>query len=327
MYIQSPVRTGFPGTKNPWGRSGLGATRSGTSAVSTLAPAASGATIGTAILPGVGTAIGALLGAGVGLFSGKAHYSPWNFLYDDYPQHIYQNEADIIAIENQIAKYTGQAMQPLPPMYQKTGGPQYQASMQAIVPKYVPGSQGQIASYNRALNESGGAYETTVKMQLALYPQLQAQLQQLQTQPLPPPPPPTQTLAPVQSGSATAPAPYGGPAPTQLVAPGSYAPATPFSTTATPYSAPTVMPQLQPGPSMQPYYPPAAAGSTISVSAPGQAPMQADVLSSLGGLQGMLPYIIGGIGLFVIMMQQSKGGGSHTVYRSRPRARATRRRR
>lgn len=256
----------------------------GASAASALAPAASGASIGTSIFPGVGTAVGALVGAAAGLLGPKAHYSPWNFLYDDYPQHIYELQTQVVALQNAINRLTGDAQLPAPPMYSKTGGSQYQASMQAIVPQYVPGSEGKISSYDRTLNESGGAYEITVQKQLALIPQLQNTLQTLQARGVQPAP------ASVQSGSPTAsPAgSYYSPAGTLL--PPGYNPTYPTN-----YQSPSIMPQLQPGPSMVP--------SNISITTPGQ--MQAGMLPSFN-LQDALPYILGGVGLFVILMTQGK---------------------
>lgn len=144
------------------------------------ANAATGAAVGTAALPGIGTAVGAVVGAVAGLLGPKQHLSPWGFLYDDYPQHIYENEVQIRQLKNALAQIQGSPVVPMPPMYQKTGGAQYQASMQDIVPKYVPGSEAQIAAYSRTLNEPGGAYERTVQIQLGMIPQLQAQLQGLQ---------------------------------------------------------------------------------------------------------------------------------------------------
>lgn len=273
----------------PFGAANLPAAASSTAA---------GASVGTAIFPGVGTAIGALLGMGVGLFSGKAHYSPWNFLYDDYPQHIYEAENAIVSLRNALARYTGAQQVSPPPMYSKTGGAQYQASMQAIVPQYVPGSQSQIAAYDRKLNEPGGAYESTVKQQLALIPQLQQALQSAQSSGAP--------LAPSYPapGSATSVAPYGGPGPALL-------------------TAPPLMPQLLPGPSMLPYTPAqsiAPAGYSLSptYNAPGATGVvTADMFSAMGPY---MPYILGGVGLLVILMQ-GKGGGTKSVYRSRPRRR------
>jgi hypothetical protein len=111
------------------------------------------------------TAAAAIISAaatGATMFGGKEHRSPWGFLYDEYPRKIYEAEAA-------IAQATGQ---PLPPDpgggATPAGGPQYQASMLAIVPRYVPGSESQIAAYDRRLNEPNGAYEVTYTKQLGV---------------------------------------------------------------------------------------------------------------------------------------------------------------
>jgi hypothetical protein len=265
----------------------------------TISTGATGASIGTAIMPGIGTAIGALIGAGAGLISGKAHYSPWNFLYDDYPQHIYENEVIINGVRNAIARYTGAPQLPDPPMYQKKGGPQYQASMLAIVPKYSPGSETQIAAYDRRLNEAGGAYENTIKAQIALAPQLQNELQNWQQrgQPLPTSP---------QPASPTAVAPYGGPYPAPFQAPQTQ----PYSTS---YQPPPLLPQYQPGPTMLP-------SPNISITSPGgSAPQLSDMFG--GAMSGYMPYVIGAVGLAFILMQQKGGTQTRTVYRTAPRRR------
>lgn len=180
-----------------------------------LPGAAQGAAAGSAAGP-YGAAIGAAIGAAASLLQGKQHYSPWGFLYDDYPQHIWQNESTIVSLENQLNQLTGKPQIPAPPMYSKTGGAQYQASMQAIVPKYVPGSEQQIANYDRTLNESGGAYEQTVAAQLAIIPQLQQELAQLKGGSIPASPAVTigqPLVAPYSSAPVTIP---------QTVAPYSY---------------------------------------------------------------------------------------------------------
>jgi hypothetical protein len=96
-------------------------------------------------------------------------------------------------------------------------------------------------------------------------------------------------------GSATSIAPYTGPAAPALIAPQFQTPQ---------YYAPQPMPQFQPGPTMMPYAP---APSNISITTPG-----AQTADMFGGatLQGMMPYILGGVGLFAILMMQNKGGGS-----------------
>lgn len=106
----------------------------------------------------------AIIGAaatGASLFGGKLHQAPWGFLYDEYPRKIYEAEAVIRGA-------TGEAMPPDPdPGNPKPkGGPAYQAAMLDIVPRYVPGSESQIAAYDRRLNEPGGAYEKTYQGQL-----------------------------------------------------------------------------------------------------------------------------------------------------------------
>lgn len=260
-----------------------------------ISPVVAGAAAGS-VIPGIGTAIGSLIGAGVGMLSGKAHYSPWNFLYDDYPQHIYENETSVVALKNALAKYTGQPQLPAPPMYSKKGGTQYQASMQAIVPQYVPGSEADIAAYNRRLNESGGAYEITMQKQLALIPELQAALQGYMQRGAPLAP------TPVSSGSPTAPAPYTGSTP-QLYAP--------TGGPAQPYYPPPVMPQYQPGGTLQP--------SNISITTPGGgfAPQLSDMFGG-GQLGQYMPYILGAVGLAVILFTQKSGGSEvRTVYRTR----------
>jgi len=258
--------------------------------VSAVSPSliASGASAGTAIMPGIGTAIGALIGGAAGLFSGKAHYSPWNFLYDDYPQHIYDNEIQLNGIRNAIAAYTGAAQTPDPPMYSKKGGPQYQASMLAIVPKYVPGSESLIAAYDRKLNEAGGAYENTVKAQIAAFPQLQNQLQNLQAsgRPLAPP---------VAPGSPTSPQAIYQPQPYQM-APAPIQPVTPYN----PYAQPV---PISPG--------------NISITSPGAAPMTADIF---GGAGGYMPYLLGGLGLLAVFAfgADRNEARTRTVYRRSP---------
>ncbi|MGH8742861.1 MAG: hypothetical protein ACREUY_01130 [Burkholderiales bacterium] len=94
------------------------------------------------------------------LISGKPHNSPWGFLYDEYPRRIYE-------LEKIVRSYTGEELPPDPDPGQAKprGGPAYQASMLDIVPRYVPGSESQIASYDRRLNEAGGAYERTYQSQ------------------------------------------------------------------------------------------------------------------------------------------------------------------
>ncbi len=123
-----------------------------------------------------------------GLFAGKVHYSPYGFLYDDYPQKIWE-------AEKAIAEGTGQ---PIPPQFSKTGGAQYQASMLAIVPKYVPGSEQMIANYDRRLNEAGGAYEVTYGKQLD-------RLKKLVAGQTVPPPALATAVIPAQSSSAAVP--------------------------------------------------------------------------------------------------------------------------
>lgn len=106
-------------------------------------------------------AIVSMAATGAKLFGGKAHYSPWNFLYDEYPRKIYEAEATIRTM-------TGE---PLPPDpgggAAPPGGEAYQRSMLAIVPRYVPGSEPLIAKYDRTLNEKNGAYEVTYQKQLS----------------------------------------------------------------------------------------------------------------------------------------------------------------
>jgi hypothetical protein len=258
-------------------------------AITKAAATTTGAAAGS-IIPFVGTAAGAAIGSLVGsLVSGKAHYSPWNFLYDDYPQHIYENEAAIVTLKNAINSIIapGSAVIPSPPMYSKTGGSQYQTSMQAIVPQYVPGSESQIANYNRALNESGGAYEKTFGMQLALIPQLQAQLQQVQGRA-------QQVQAQPIPGSATSPAPVSQPLPQFFAPPVQQGPQ-----------------YFQPQQPQQIFVPSAAPASAqapnITITSPGQLPqmqpMQSDILSS-----PYMPYMIGGAALLLVLaLTASKG--------------------
>lgn len=117
-------------------------------------------------------AIGTILSAastGAKLFGGKVHYSPWNFLYDEYPRKIFEAETVIRQAKGEPpAPDPGGGARP-------TGGAQYQASMQAIVPRYVPGSEPLIAAYDRRLNEAGGAYEKAYYAQLAELARLQGQ--------------------------------------------------------------------------------------------------------------------------------------------------------
>jgi hypothetical protein len=233
----------------------------------------------------------------VSLFGGKKHYSPWGFLYDDYPLHIGENEQTIVTLKNAIAQYTGAQQITPPPQVNRGDWQQSLSVMKQIVPQYISGQESALASNNRSLNESGGGYERTYAAQAALIPKLQAQYNQLQVTAKPAPGQPA-------SGSPMAPAPYGGPAPPSLIAPS-------FSTPA--YYSPALMPQLQPGSTLQPYQ---TAPSNISITTPGQ--MTADMFGG-ATLQGMLPYIIGGIGLFAILMMQGRGGETRTVYRSVPR--------
>ena len=250
--------------------------------------AAKGAAAGMVAGPW-GAAVGAVIGAASSLMTKKPHLSPWGFPYDDYAQKIYENEITINALRNAIARYTGQPQTSDPPMYSKKGGTQYQASMQAIVPRYVPGSESQIAAYDRRLNEGGGAYEQTVQRQIALAPQLQQQLQVLQqtSQPLP--------IQPA-SGSATAPLPYGPPGPQPF-----QAPQTAYSGG---FSPPPLLPQYQPGPTMTP------------LPGGGSAPQLSDLFG--GSMSGNIPYILGAIGLAAILLTQNKT-------RHRPRVARTRR--
>lgn len=245
---------------------------------------ATGAAIGS-VVPGVGSAIGAAVGAVAGLLSGKAHYSPWGFLYDDYPQHIYQNEVQIRNLKNAIAHLQGQPEVPLPPMYSKTGGAQYQASMQDIVPKYVPGSESQIAAYSRTLNEPGGAYEQTVQIQLGLIPQLTQQLNSLQGTTL------VASGIPI-AGSATV-----GVQPQAMVL-------APAPTTASLVQVPQA--SYSPSPFVSP-----------------TAPLQTQSAGMLdfSQLGGITPYLIGGAALLIILMNQKGQSATRTrtVYRRRRR--------
>jgi hypothetical protein len=255
----------------------------------TLGDVTSGATGGAAVgsaVPGIGTAIGGAVGAVAGLLSGKVHHSPWGFLYDDYPQNIYQNEVQIRQAKNAIAHLQGQPEVPMPPMYSKTGGAQYQASMQDIVPKYVPGSEQQIASYSRTLNEPGGAYERTVQIQLGLIPQLQAQMRALQGSSI------IASGIPI-AGSATMP-----PQPQLMFQ-------APIPTTASTFQIPQSSYQPSPfSPSPSPQY--AGAG-----------------MMDTSALGGYAPYIIGAIGLAVILLNQRQ---SPAPRRSRMPRRSPRRR-
>jgi len=110
--------------------------------------------LATTILSAAGSAASSAQSGG--LFSGKLHQSPWGFAYDDYPMKIWD-------AERAIAEAMGRE---IPPMWARNGGEAYQASMQAIVPRYVPGSEQKIAAYDRTLNEAGGPYETTYAKQL-----------------------------------------------------------------------------------------------------------------------------------------------------------------
>jgi hypothetical protein len=170
-------------------RGGLGATATKPIMTGT----ATGASIGSAIVPGIGTvigaAVGAVIGAAVKLFGAKEHNSPWGFLYDDYPLKIY--EAEVL-----VRQAFGMEM---PPMAVRTGGTQYQASMQDIVPRYVPGSEQQIAAYDRRLNEPGGAYEVTYGKQLDLLRQIQSYISQQRAVPQVQIAPTVQTPTPFKS--------------------------------------------------------------------------------------------------------------------------------
>lgn len=247
-------------------------------------------------IPVVGPILGptiAAIGSIVPMLSGKAHYSPWNFLYDDYPQHIWENERDIVALKNAINKIIapGSPDIPTPPTYQKSGGQQYQASMQAIVPKYVPGSEQSIASYNRTLNEAGGAYEQTVAMQLQMIPQLQQQLQQASAQAS------QRQAAPAAAVPTVVPQPqpiYAQPA----ISPSLYQPAVYQPTVQPQYNAPTPAPI-----SASTMQVPASYGApAITITQPAQQAQQ--IVSS--DMSKYLPFIIGG-GVLLAVLALGKG--------------------
>lgn len=143
------------------------------------------------------------------LVSGKKHYSPWGFLYDDYPMHIGENEQNIVALKNAINKIQGGPQITPPPQVNRNDWQQSLSVMKTIVPQYVAGQESALNSNNRSLNESGGGYERTYAAQAALIPQLQSQLQQLQMR---------AAVAPPAPASATTPPPPSAPLP-QLVAP------------------------------------------------------------------------------------------------------------
>jgi hypothetical protein len=148
-------------------------------------------------------AIISIAATGAKFFGGKVHYSPWNFLYDEYPRKIYEAEAVIRSIK-------GDALPPDPGGgASPPGSAEYQASMLNIVPRYVSGAEPLIAAYDRRLNEASGAYEKTYYAQLAELARLQGQ---------PPPVMPSQSAlaakpasAQVAYPSATSPAPSAAP--------------------------------------------------------------------------------------------------------------------
>lgn len=190
------------------------------------------------------TAISSLIGPVASLISGKKHYSPWGFLYDDYPMHIGENEQNIVALKNAINKIQGGPQITPPPQVNRNDWQQSLSVMKQIVPQYVAGQESALNSNSRTLNESGGGYEQTYARQAALIPQLQSQLQQLQMK---------QAATPAAPASATLPPLPSAPLP-QLMAPpatvypaqAQYAPQPISITTAAPSQQADMMGQLGP---------------------------------------------------------------------------------
>ncbi len=148
--------------------------------------------------------------SGSGLFAGKAHYSPWGFLYDEYGQKMWDAEK---AIREATGQVPVKAPRPL------TTGPSGMIAALEIVPAYVPGSEQMISNYDRRLNEPGGAYEVTYGKQLA-------RMDALVKGQTVPPPAMTTAFIPQQSASAAIPISAQPPLPAlqQVQAPGTRAP-------------------------------------------------------------------------------------------------------
>jgi hypothetical protein len=246
-----------------------------------LKGAAAGASIGTSILPGIGTAVGAAIGAVGGLLVGKKHYSPWGFLYDDYPKRIYANEVEIVNLKNAISALQGGPQLPKPPDplaggFDKT---RFIAAMLQIVPQYAPGSESQIKSFDRRGNEPGGSNEIAYGAQISLIPQLQQQLASLQT-------------AAAIRGNVPSPGSATQPVQLQLQPPAPMSPAT--------VQIPTA-PQTQ-------AYPYTAPPSSATDYVPAIRPQEAGMLPSFD-TNSAAPYVIGGLALlFLIASNFDKKG-------------------
>ena len=232
------------------------------------------------IVPGV-QAAGALTLPLFQIFGGKKHYSPWGFLYDEYYDKIYQNEQNIAALKKAIGELTGVAPvfpeTPWPPTYVSAKA-NLQAAQKVAVPIVSQYTANTNCVYDKHQVEPGGCYEESYGKQLGLIKSLESELQAARTQ--------AQLRASVPSpGSATAPMPQGVPQPVQT-APGNVQYPGIFTQPAAPVS-------------------PSPFGPSISITTPGSAPvMQADIMGMAGGA---FPYIVGGIGLLLLLaFQQDK---------------------
>lgn len=219
-------------------------------------------------------AIISMAATGAKLFGGKLHYSPWNFLYDEYPRKIYEAEAALRSMR-------GESLPPDPGGGAKpTGGAEYQASMLDIVPRYVPGSEPLIASYDRKLNEANGAYEIT-------YGKILQALQSAQGMS------PSGPLVPAQHATSAKPASY------------------PSSTAAAPKLTPPSQYGLTDG-----YGRPIDQYGNLIDPRTGQ-PIQQQRASMLDNMGDIAPYLIGAVGLIVILATQNKSSGNGSSKRKR----------
>lgn len=119
--------------------------------------------LATAIVSAAGSAYSS------GLFGGKPHFSPWGFLYDEYPQKIWD-------AEKTIREATGKP--PVKAPRPATTGPSGQVATLEIIPPYFPGNADvvkQIEAGDRRLNEPGGYREQTYQKQLDILDQLTKQ--------------------------------------------------------------------------------------------------------------------------------------------------------
>lgn len=197
-------------------------------------------TMGFPIIAAISAAVSAASAANsAGLFSGKIHTSPWGFVYDDYPLKIYEAEVAIKNLRDAINEARGLPPTPaLPPPPTRTGSAQYQTAMLAIVPKYAPGWEDEIAAYNRTLNETGGGYELTYGKQQEVLQQLIMEARALQATPASP----VMGPAPLRPDLYSPASPVGG-----VVAPSPYTPRTALPPGVSPSPTPYIYGQQRPG--------------------------------------------------------------------------------